>query len=148
MRWLAWAFADEKRFERAQRLARFSSGVFAKEGKIARLPFGLGSWTDARDAPALPEETFRQWWRRTRSTAESPGSPRDSTPEAPARRSERSERSERQQPQIENWMAELRDDPGAETVVDLFRPANPRPGEPPGPASGLPPGPTGPEPAP
>ncbi|HEY9474100.1 MAG TPA: LutB/LldF family L-lactate oxidation iron-sulfur protein [Mycobacteriales bacterium] len=66
MRSLAWVFADPKRFERAQRLARFGSGMFAKEGRIARLPFGLGGWTDARDAPALPEETFRQWWQRTR----------------------------------------------------------------------------------
>lgn len=140
MRWLAWAFSDPKRFERAQRLARVGSGIFAKEGRIARLPFGLGSWTDARDAPALPEETFRQWWRRTRTDPLPPPKHVEVLPPAPV---PQPERVERRGPHLENWMAELRDaDPGEETVVDLFRPANPQarrpggvepPADPPGP---------------
>ncbi|HEX5495143.1 MAG TPA: LutB/LldF family L-lactate oxidation iron-sulfur protein [Mycobacteriales bacterium] len=145
MRWLARAFADERRYERAQRLARVGSGMVAKDGRIARLPFGLGSWTDARDAPALPEETFRQWWRRTRTAPESPpaDAPEPGLPDGSDGRAQRAEPPEgRRGPQIENWMAELRDDPD-ETVVDLFRPASPRGQEP---SSGPTPGGIGPEP--
>ena len=61
MRALAWTFADERRYERAQRLARAASRPFARDGLIARLP-GLGAWTETRDLPAVPRQTFREWW--------------------------------------------------------------------------------------
>jgi L-lactate dehydrogenase complex protein LldF len=65
MRALAWAFADERRFERAQRLARKGQRPFAHDGRIERLP-GLAAWTRTRDLPAVPKQTFREWWRSTR----------------------------------------------------------------------------------
>jgi L-lactate dehydrogenase complex protein LldF len=65
MRALAWAFADERRFERAQRLARAGQRPFARGGRIERLP-GLRGWTGARDLPPVPEQTFREWWRARR----------------------------------------------------------------------------------
>jgi L-lactate dehydrogenase complex protein LldF len=143
MRTLAWMFADPKRFERAQRLARLGSGIFAREGRIARLPFGLGAWTDARDAPALPEETFRQWWARTRGAAQQPAAP---APPPPQRHQPPPERG----PQIENWMSELRESPprarraeeDPTEVIDLFRPARQPPQRP---GFELPPGPSAPE---
>jgi L-lactate dehydrogenase complex protein LldF len=61
MRALAWTFADERRYERAQRLGRAASRPFARDGLIARLP-GLGAWTDTRDLPAPPRPSFREWW--------------------------------------------------------------------------------------
>ena len=61
MRVLAWAFAEERRYERAQRLARLAGRPFARDGLIARLP-GLGAWTETRDLPAVPRQTFREWW--------------------------------------------------------------------------------------
>ena len=61
MRALAWTFADERRYQRAQRLARAASRPFARDGLIARLP-GLGAWTETRDLPAVPRQTFREWW--------------------------------------------------------------------------------------
>jgi L-lactate dehydrogenase complex protein LldF len=61
MRALAWTFADERRYERAQRAARLGSRPFARDGLIARLP-GLGAWTETRDLPAPPRQTFREWW--------------------------------------------------------------------------------------
>jgi L-lactate dehydrogenase complex protein LldF len=65
MRALAWAFADERRFERAQRLARAGQRPFARGGSIERLP-GLAGWTGARDLRPVPAQTFREWWRSRR----------------------------------------------------------------------------------
>ncbi|GAA2815202.1 LutB/LldF family L-lactate oxidation iron-sulfur protein [Crossiella cryophila] len=65
MRALAWVMADAKRFERAQQagtLARF----LGRDGKITRLPWPGSKWTDVRDVPVPPAESFRSWWRRTR----------------------------------------------------------------------------------
>jgi L-lactate dehydrogenase complex protein LldF len=63
MKGLAWVFESPKRFERAQRAARRGSGIFARDGKIGRIPGPLHGWTDSRDAPAVPAESFRDWWR-------------------------------------------------------------------------------------
>jgi L-lactate dehydrogenase complex protein LldF len=65
MRAIAWAFADERRFERAQRLARAGQRPFARGGSIERLP-GLVGWTGARDLRPVPQQTFREWWRSRR----------------------------------------------------------------------------------
>jgi L-lactate dehydrogenase complex protein LldF len=58
MRALAWAFSSPVRFAAAQRLAR------AGNGPLARLPGPLSGWTQSRDLPAVPQESFRQWWRK------------------------------------------------------------------------------------
>jgi L-lactate dehydrogenase complex protein LldF len=58
MRALAAVFASRGRYERAQRLARLG------RGPIAKLRGGpLSAWTDTRDLPAVPEQSFREWWR-------------------------------------------------------------------------------------
>jgi L-lactate dehydrogenase complex protein LldF len=59
MRVLGAVLASRDRYERAQRLARLGRGA------LARLPLGpLGGWTAMRDLPEVPEESFRDWWRR------------------------------------------------------------------------------------
>jgi len=50
----------------AQRAAAASRKVVARKGRIRRLPPPLGGWTETRDAPAPPPESFRAWWTRTR----------------------------------------------------------------------------------
>jgi L-lactate dehydrogenase complex protein LldF len=65
MRSAAWTFGDHRRLERAQQAASLGGRLF-RGGRIGRLPFPLSKWTDARDAPAPPRESFRAWWRRTR----------------------------------------------------------------------------------
>ncbi len=61
MRTLAWTFADERRYERAQRAARAGGRPFARDGLISRLP-GLGAWTETRDLRPVARQTFREWW--------------------------------------------------------------------------------------
>lgn len=61
---LAWVFADRRRYELAQKLARVGQLPLARSGRIRRLPAALAGWTEMRDAPAIPAQTFRDWWRR------------------------------------------------------------------------------------
>ena len=56
---LAAIFGSRKRYERAQRLARRHGLVAA----TTRLPGPLRAWAEARDLPAVPRQTFREWWR-------------------------------------------------------------------------------------
>ena len=46
--------------QRAGRLGR----ALGRGGRIRRLPPPLSAWTAARDAPAPPRQTFREWWRK------------------------------------------------------------------------------------
>ena len=32
------------------------------KGRITTLPFPGSRWTDARDLPVLPKQSFREWW--------------------------------------------------------------------------------------
>jgi L-lactate dehydrogenase complex protein LldF len=61
MKALAWTFADEGRYERAQRLARAGVRPFVHDGLIRRIP-GLRAWTETRDLRPPARETFREWW--------------------------------------------------------------------------------------
>jgi L-lactate dehydrogenase complex protein LldF len=63
MKALGWTFADERRYERAQRLGRVGARPFARDGVIRSLP-GLSAWTETRDLQAPPRQTFRDWWAR------------------------------------------------------------------------------------
>ncbi|MER5644624.1 lactate utilization protein B [Streptosporangium sp. NPDC002524] len=60
MRAAGWVFNRPSRLARAQRLGgrlrRFVPG---------RLPGPLSAWTDTRDIPDIPAESFRDWWNRT-----------------------------------------------------------------------------------
>lgn len=65
LRWLARAFASRAGYERAQRLARRMQRPWVRDGWVRRFPPGpLASWGRARDLPAVPDETFREWWER------------------------------------------------------------------------------------
>jgi L-lactate dehydrogenase complex protein LldF len=58
----SWVMSDAGRFERAQRGSRVGR-LLSRKGRIGRLPPPLAGWTTARDAPAPPAQTFREWWR-------------------------------------------------------------------------------------
>ena len=55
--------SDAGRYEAALRQTMRWARLLARGGRIRRLPGLLGKWTDARDLPAPPKETFRAWWR-------------------------------------------------------------------------------------
>jgi L-lactate dehydrogenase complex protein LldF len=70
MRALFHTFSSRNRYERAQKLARAAARPLTRGGRtISRAPGPLGGWTMSRDLPAPATETFREWWRRTRSRA-------------------------------------------------------------------------------
>jgi len=68
----AWAMTTPGRFTAGER-ALSAGRLFARGGRICSLPPPLSllarGWTSARDLPAPPPETFRQWWTLTRGSA-------------------------------------------------------------------------------
>ena len=51
-----------------QTVARVGQWPFARGGSIGRLPGRLAGWTSVRDLKPVPQQTFREWWRRNRGT--------------------------------------------------------------------------------
>jgi len=66
MRAMARVFANRRLYEAAQRAGRLTQWPLVRDGKIRRLPGPLGGWTAARDLPAVPPQSFRDWWRERR----------------------------------------------------------------------------------
>lgn len=63
MRAARWVFTDARRLGRLQRIAGRSRRLIPRR----HLPGPLRAWTDTRDVPEIPAESFREWWRRTRT---------------------------------------------------------------------------------
>jgi L-lactate dehydrogenase complex protein LldF len=77
MKALYRAFASRRSFEAAQRAARLGSRPLARRGRVPRLPWPLSGWTETRDLPEPPAQTFRDWWRSERGEgAQAPAGPR------------------------------------------------------------------------
>jgi L-lactate dehydrogenase complex protein LldF len=64
-----YVLASAARLAAAQRVAAVSRHVVGRNGRIRRLPPPLSAWTDTRDAPVPPAESFRAWWTRTKGSA-------------------------------------------------------------------------------
>ncbi|MFF5210646.1 lactate utilization protein B [Streptosporangium sp. NPDC000396] len=60
MRVAGWVLDHPVRLARAQRLGSRLRGLVP-----GRLPGPLSAWTDTRDIPDIPAESFRDWWNRT-----------------------------------------------------------------------------------
>jgi L-lactate dehydrogenase complex protein LldF len=66
MQAVARVFSDPARFEQAQKLARLGQWPLARNGTIHRLPGRLAGWTETRELRAVPDQSFREWWRKER----------------------------------------------------------------------------------
>ena len=64
MKGAAAIFASRRRYERAQRLAKLAQTPFVRRGAVEYLPGYLSGWTATRDVKAVPQESFRDWWRK------------------------------------------------------------------------------------
>ena len=64
MKAAAWVLSDPRRLAGAQKAATLTGRLTGKR-TIRSVP-GLAAWTNARDVPTPPTETFRQWWARER----------------------------------------------------------------------------------
>jgi len=60
----SWVMADPRRYGAAQQAGR-AGRALSRGGRIRTLPPPLSGWTQARDVPAPPARTFRQWWRES-----------------------------------------------------------------------------------
>ena len=67
MKAAAFAFRGGGRLALAQKVGRLGQWSFVHNGRITSLPGPLAGWTDTRDLPAIPAESFREWWARERS---------------------------------------------------------------------------------
>lgn len=65
MRAASWVMRDHRRFAAVGRAARLGRPLLRKGRPLLPVP-GVDRWTAARDLPTPPEETFREWWERTR----------------------------------------------------------------------------------
>lgn len=74
MRSTAWALSSARRLEAGESASGVLGRIAGRLGRrtlpggrraLGRLPWPFSAWTDARDLPAPPAESFRAWWRRT-----------------------------------------------------------------------------------
>ncbi|HEX4065357.1 MAG TPA: LutB/LldF family L-lactate oxidation iron-sulfur protein [Acidobacteriaceae bacterium] len=63
MKTAATIFTSRTRFEAAQRMGQIGQWPLVSHGWMKNLPGMLGNWTRVRDLRALPQQTFRQWWK-------------------------------------------------------------------------------------
>ena len=64
----ARTFATPERLARAEKLAGWAGRLAGRRGRLRlRGPFWIKAWFGTRDLVAPPKESFRAWWRRTRS---------------------------------------------------------------------------------
>jgi L-lactate dehydrogenase complex protein LldF len=62
MKAVSKVFQSEWLLRRAHKLARLGQGPFRDDGVVSFMP-GLSAWTRGRDLPAIPKQSFREWWR-------------------------------------------------------------------------------------
>ena len=67
---MARVFGSARLFAMAQRAGALAQKPVARDGLIRSLPGPLAGWSAMRDLKAIPAETFRDWWQKTRGNGE------------------------------------------------------------------------------
>ncbi len=67
MKGAALAFAGPRWFSCAQTIGRLLQRPFQTDGYVRKAPGPMAAWTSTRDLPAMPEQSFRQWWAARRA---------------------------------------------------------------------------------
>ena len=62
---VTWFFMREQRFAWLLKLAKFGQAPFKRKDKLVSVPL-MGAWFEARDLPAVADETFRDWWKKNK----------------------------------------------------------------------------------
>ena len=73
MQGAAIAFKSQRRYEAAQRLAQMGQTLFRKGDQLTNLPGMAGGWTKFRDLKAIPQQSFRDWWKSRNAHPHKPG---------------------------------------------------------------------------
>ncbi len=66
MKLMTRTFRRRARYERAQKLARILQRIYVRNGMISKLPGPFSGWSEMRDLKPIPQQTFREWWRKSR----------------------------------------------------------------------------------
>lgn len=64
MKAAAQAFSSPEKLSTARMLGRVAQLPFVRTGRLRKLPGPAAAWTATRDLPAVPAESFRQWWEK------------------------------------------------------------------------------------
>jgi L-lactate dehydrogenase complex protein LldF len=64
MKAAAHAFSSPEKLSTARMLGRVAQLPFVRGGRLKSLPGPASAWTATRDLPAVPAESFRQWWEK------------------------------------------------------------------------------------
>lgn len=69
MKAMAVTFGHRRTYELAQQAGQLAQWPFVQDGYIENGPGLLGKWTAMRDFPAIPSQTFRDWWHERQRDA-------------------------------------------------------------------------------
>ncbi|MDO5628100.1 MAG: lactate utilization protein B [Mobilicoccus sp.] len=64
----AWMMADATRWNAATKGSGLGGRLLGRVDHLGPLPGPLAAWTNARDVPIPPKESFRSWWKRERGS--------------------------------------------------------------------------------
>ena len=78
----SWLMSDARRWSAATKASGLGGRLLGRADHLGPLPYPLSKWTNARDVPIPPTESFRSWWKRERGdgTSISPGNTKEEQP--------------------------------------------------------------------